>query len=153
MIVGTLSLIDVPDHGELREDTHQVFVNDHFFGAEEAKGEDSSTAEAAGSSSGQHGDFRSAVSPRDTFFALLARTPLSPGMSEEKPSSSSSSGSLIGEDTHTDAVSEFPTIVEPQARAQRSGSSRVLLVAHHRKAPVTDWARAQFASIDGDGEL
>src|SRR5262249_48510794 len=38
MIVGTLSLIDVPDQGELRQDTHQVFVNDHFFGAHEDQG-------------------------------------------------------------------------------------------------------------------
>jgi len=94
MIVGTLSLIDVPDHGELREDTHQVFVNDHFFGAEEAQGENSSTATTAGSSSGQRGDFESAVSPRDTFFALLAGTPVGPGTSEQMQSTASSSGSL-----------------------------------------------------------
>src|SRR5262249_45620485 len=94
MIVGTLSLIDVPDQGELRAATHQVFANAQFFGAKVAEGEDSSTAEAVGSSSGERGDFESAVSPRDTFFALLAGTPVGPGTSEQMQSTSSSSGSL-----------------------------------------------------------
>ena len=51
-------------------------------------------AKTAGSSSGQRGDFESAVSPRDTFFALLAGTPVGPGTSEQMQSISSSSGSL-----------------------------------------------------------
>ena len=51
-------------------------------------------AKAAVSSFGQRGDFESAVSPRDTFFALLAGTPVGPGTSEQMQSTSSSSGSL-----------------------------------------------------------
>jgi YVTN family beta-propeller protein len=155
MIVGTLSLIGVPDRGELRQDTQQVVANDHFFGAvgtqENGANSDgaalaSSNAEFAPSAQAAQSSF--APLGRDTSLAVPVGTSASPHFAAGEAVTFPSARSWIG-DSST-ALSSLLSSTGHQSPGQGWTSPGPMLAAHHLPMPITDWAHPMFAVLQDD---
>jgi YVTN family beta-propeller protein len=106
MIVGSLSLIDVPSGDELEQYTHQVFANDLFPGPEHSEGDTPQSDAVGGHQGGSGAELASPAQPAasdlrsqggDAFFALLAESPGSLGLGAGGVLPSGSLGSQASE--------------------------------------------------------
>jgi YVTN family beta-propeller protein len=153
MIVGTLSLIDVPDKGDLRQYTEQVVKNDHFFGAllPDSEGEGGSQGDSGPDLAFGKPAANSVLRPlgRDAGTALtgLVNAQLG-GTIQITPTAS---GSLVENTSHAPTEPSGLVLVGHQATGQKSGSSSTL--AAHLQASKTVWDHPDLGGFDGDETL
>jgi YVTN family beta-propeller protein len=157
MIVGTLSLIDVPDRGELRQDTQQVVANDHFFGATEAEQGRGDSGGAANGGSGAElisgrRDPRSDPAPLDghALLAALAGLPSSSPAGGNELVPSGASGSSAGDGNQAATDSRVLAFLGGQSLGQGLESGGASSAAHRQPAPGANWAEPLFAPFDDD---
>src|SRR5262249_3968892 len=153
MIVGTLSLIDVPDQGELHQDTQQVIANDHFFGAigGDEDGSDSAGAGQEGSSAQslsalQVDRSNQALLGRDVLSALSGAAVSSSATANAVISNSASSLAGIGSLAATDPTS--PASSTSQTPSQGFMPAATLPAALPLTRVVTDWSQPLFTFFD-----
>jgi YVTN family beta-propeller protein len=149
MIVGTLSLIDVPDRGELRQDTQQVVANDRFFGA---VGDTEDGGDSAGTQhEGLSAPLASVPQAGQSDQVLLSRD-IVPGALGARASlyasvvTSTSSGSSAGIGRQAASDSTIPV----SAERQKTRTTKGTLQAPHLPGHVT---AAAFALFDVDEML
>jgi hypothetical protein len=164
MIVGTLSLIDVPSQGQLRQDTQEVVANDRFFGAVGGE-DDSALSNAAGapkcSSGAELASGPLTARPnltslgRDTSLALQAGAPASLPSGGAGPMTFASSNSLLGQVRNSGTNANVPASVGHQSLVEGTKSPSPALAAHHQPANAIGalWAHPLFALFEGDGLL
>jgi len=155
MIVGTLSLIDVPDHGELRQDTRQVVANDHFFGA--------IASDEGGNSGGAGPDGSNAKlitnskvgQPNRLSRDILAALPGAAAKSLTAASPVlSNSGRLPGEVGSQGAMDSVRLAsVGHETAVQGLTTQGTPPATPHLPAPATDWAHPLFALFDVEEAL
>jgi YVTN family beta-propeller protein len=151
MIVGTLSLIDVPDQGQLRQDTQQVVANDHFFGAVNVQEDGANSSRGAQSpfnaqsaSGPQVAQSQFASLGRDTKLDLPVGTSFASGNGAVVVASPRS---WIGDSSSTN----FSVLSSIAHRSLGGWESPGIAPAFQRlPVPVTDWAHPLFALFDSD---
>jgi YVTN family beta-propeller protein len=157
MIVGTMSLIDVPDRDQLLQDTQQVFANDHFFGAMDDQGTagGSMNAAPAGSSAQLASSPQSLVSGPallgpDAASALQASSTNATGSAAggSESGTTGSSGSLAGAANQATTDNTVPAAIGAGLASSKASST-----VHHRPGPVFDWAAPLLSLIDVDEGL
>jgi YVTN family beta-propeller protein len=152
MIVGTLSLIDVPGQGELRQDTEQVFANDHFFGAPGAEGENGSSNGNGKRRGGSHEEVGSGPRiGRDVLSGLEASLPGSPRPGSSELWSLGSLGSLSA--AERGKVSEGTKASGPKSPATPLASHRQARIRRPSPVGSPEWADMLVGILRGDEVL
>jgi YVTN family beta-propeller protein len=118
MIVGTLSLIDVPDRGQLRRDTHQVFENDHFFGAHEDHGDSILDTAAKATPAGSTNLLNSGLPDLGNAFLL------SPPPTTNRPIEATSAAATVQRNGHT--YTDVPVPVPPASQIERDLGAEIV---------------------------
>jgi YVTN family beta-propeller protein len=150
MIVGTLSLIDVPREGELRQDTYQVFANDRFFGAQGDEGDNG--ASNGGEEPRGGSQAKLASGPRTVHLDAISRdvhSALQAGSSRSAPSGDTNFWSLASHECKN--VFKASEVVGTGTRSPVSppASHRQLGIRRPSLADSAEWADMLVALLQG----